>query len=112
MRVGRQLPELLLGPVQPEDLELAPEEAAVAAVEDQPDVAEVGLDVRGLELAVQRVDERLHLLRHTRRDAAVGRLEQKPRAADHGAEVGDEAARHRDGGDDLAGPQLPRRLLT
>src|SRR5436305_1515971 len=38
VRVGRQLPELLLRPVEPEDLELAAEEAAVAAVEDQPDV--------------------------------------------------------------------------
>ena len=111
-RPGRQLPELLLRPVEAEDVEVPPQEAPVAAVEDQSHVTEVRLDVRGLELAVQRVDQRLHLLRHPRREAAVGGLEHEPRAPDHGAEVGDEAARNRDRGDDLAGAQLARRLLV
>ena len=58
--------QLALGPVEAEDVELPPEEAPVAAVEDQLHVAQVRLDVRRLELAVERVHERLHLLRDPR----------------------------------------------
>ena len=54
--------QVRLGLLEPEDVELPPEEAAVAAVKDQRHVLEVVVDVRLLQLAVERVDERLHLL--------------------------------------------------
>ena len=59
--------------VEPEHRELPPEEAAVAAVQDQLHEDEVRLDEHALQLAVQLVDERLHLLRHARRDRSACR---------------------------------------
>src|SRR5207253_2111949 len=111
-RPARELPEQALGSIEPEDLELSAEEGAGATVQDEPDVTEVRGDVGRLELAVQRVHERLHLLRDARRDAAVRRLEDQPRAAYHRPQVGDEAPWNRHRGDHLSGPQLARGLLA
>ena len=58
----RQRVELALRAVEPDHVEALAEEAAVAAVQQQLDVLEVRVDVRALELLVERVDERLHLL--------------------------------------------------
>ncbi len=66
--------EQLLGAVEPEHRERLPEEAAAAAVQDQPHEDEVRLDEDALQLAVELVDERLHLLGDARRDGAAARL--------------------------------------
>ena len=50
LRRGRQLREQPLRPVEAEDREVVAEHAALAAVQEQVDVADVGLDVRLLEL--------------------------------------------------------------
>src|SRR6476661_8035109 len=53
--------------------------AARAAVQDQRHVAEVLVDVGALELPVERVDERLHLLLDAGREAAARGLELERR---------------------------------
>ena len=57
--------EHLLRAVESQHGEPASQEAALPAVLEQPDEDEIGLDEDALELAVQPVDECLHLLRHT-----------------------------------------------
>jgi hypothetical protein len=76
------------------------------------DVAQVAFDVRVLKPLVERVDERLHLLRDPRRDAALRRPEQQLRAADHPAQVAHEPARHGHGSDDLSGLELPLGVVA
>ena len=67
----RQRVELLLRAVEPDHVEVLAEELAVAAVQEQLHVREVRVDVRALQLLIERVDERLHLLAHAARRAAA-----------------------------------------
>jgi hypothetical protein len=97
-------------PVEPENVDLPAQEADRGAVLERVHVAEVGAYERVLQLPVQRVDERLHLLRHPRGDPTLCRLELERRAVQHPAQVGEEAFGNRDDGDDLAIPQLALRL--
>ena len=107
----RQPVELPLHPVEAQDPEVAAEEARVPAVQDQVHIAQVRGDVAGLELAVEPVDERLHLLRHARREAAGAGAQDQARAADRRDEVGEEARRDRDRRDDLARRELALCLV-
>src|SRR5205085_5602764 len=91
--------------------ELAAEKRALPAVHDQPHVAEIAADVGGLELPVQAVDERLHLLVDARGDDAAGRLHLELRARDHSLQRRDESRRNREHGDDPPRAQLPLRLV-
>ena len=87
----RHAREQPLRPVEAEDGELAAEEAALAAVQQQLHEHEVRLDEDALELAIQLVDERLHLLRHARRERALAGAEDEARAARRRLERADEA---------------------
>ena len=78
---ARQLGEQPLRALEPEDVEPASEERAVATVSKQVDVLDVRGDVRALQLAVQRVDERLHLLRQPRPQPARRDLVAQRRAS-------------------------------
>ena len=82
----------LLGAIETEHRERLPEEAAAAAVQDQPHEHEVRLDEHTLQLAVQAVDQRLHLVvagRGTGDDiAAVGVAHEHDRAGQAPQEFG------------------------
>ncbi len=62
VRGALDLVEHLPRPVEPDDVELVPEEAPLPAFHDELHVREVGLDVRGLKSLVECVDESLGLL--------------------------------------------------
>ena len=122
MRVADEIAELArlgagrsaekqVGAVEPEHRELVAKERAVPAMLDQTNVAEVAADVSGLQLPVQSVDERLHLLVDPRGDDSAGRLHLERRAGDHAFERRDEPGRNGEHGDDLPGAQLPLRLV-
>ena len=67
-----------LCPVEADDREVAAEHAPLAAVQEQIDVADVGLDKSLLDPQVQVVDERLHLLADARRDPTrAGRVKNE-----------------------------------
>ena len=102
----RQRGELLGGPVQTDHVEGAAEELAVAAVQDQPHVRDVRRDVRALELEIQLVDERLHLLAHPPRRPALRHSQLERRARHHLLQRRDEPRRHGDDRDHLAVGQL------
>ena len=102
--------EHALGALEPENADRPPEEIPAAAVEDQRHVVEVRADVGALQLPVERVDQRLHLLVDPRGDRASGELDLELRAAHHLLERRDEARRDRHDRDDLSVLQLMRRL--
>jgi len=64
VRGALDLVEHLRRSVEPDDVELVPEEAPLSAFHDEVYVLEVGLDVRGLKSLVGRVDESLGLCPH------------------------------------------------
>ena len=86
------------------------EELPLPAVQEQLHELEVRGDVAALQLQVELVDERLHLLRHAWREAAAARLQGEMRADDRRLQVAEESRRHGDGRDHLAVGELARRL--
>ena len=75
LRRLRPLREQLVGPAQPEHLELAAEELPLPPRTSSVDVVEVRVDVGALQLAVERVDERLHLAHDATGERARARLQ-------------------------------------
>ena len=113
LRRLRPLRQQLVGVcVEPEHLELAAEELAAPAALEQVDVLEVRVDVGALQLAVERVDERLHLAHDAARERAGARLQLQLGALDHRAQVGDEPVRDAHDRDDAAGVELAPRLAA
>ena len=105
LRPWRQLLQQLLHARQAEDVVRAAAELGAAAGDDELHVPQVGLDVRGLQLAVEPVDEGLHLLRHARRDPAACDLVDEARRVQAALQVGEKTGRDGQRGDDPAGRQ-------
>src|SRR5438094_311491 len=111
LRAGRPAEEQL-GAIEAEHGELAAEERAPPAVQDQPHVTEVGADVRRLQLPVQSIDERLHLLVHPRRNDHASGLHLELRTRDHSLQRRDEPLWNREYGYDLPRAELPLCLVV